>query len=84
MLKKYPQDYQLWIAYAQIDIQAGRLADGLHVYSTALSFVDFSKLDAKQTGYVDMLFLSYIIFPALNTIVDTRNLSFRVVTLIGH
>jgi hypothetical protein len=60
MLKKYPKDYQLWNAYAQIEIKAGKVQEGENVYTTALSFVEFALLDKKQTLHVDMLFLSFV------------------------
>jgi hypothetical protein len=61
MLKKFPTDYQLWNAYAQIEVKAGKIQDAANVYATALSFVDFCGLDGYQALHVDMLFLSYVL-----------------------
>jgi hypothetical protein len=61
MLKKYSTDYQLWNAYAQIEVKSGKVQEAENVYVTALSFANFSSLDVNQSLHVDMLFLSYVL-----------------------
>lgn len=60
MLKKFPNDFQLWNAYAQIEMLAGKLQDGRNVYTTALSFIDFSNSQLVVV-HIDMLFLRYVL-----------------------